>query len=386
MVGLHVPLPEDGRHDGGPDVAEAAQDAVDELGLVDGVAEGVAEGRIEERLGGRAAVLDGLAVGRAVAVEGELGPAVGAAHDGRDAGLGLEGLQLVGVRVPGVVDLAGLEGLDHRVGALEELDDDLVRRPLLAPVLRVAHEPDVLARLPLLGDVRSGADERRLELGLADRLVVVGAPDVLGDDREVGLEDPVRRVRGGRDHRLVVGTLDLGDAGVLEARVEVPGADVGLVGDGGQGEAPRVAGVLRRGGRPVRPLHPGPDVERPRLPIGGALPAVGEAGDRLEIGPEVDEQVVGELEHLVPADQEGLVGVERVEVLDRPHPEDERGVGRAGRRRDRGQEERSRETQHGGQAAKALTDRCAHRCSSPAPRLPVGACRGADCPACPAPL
>ena len=311
-----------------PTPPKSAEDALDELVLVNRVAERVAEGRVEQRLRRRAAALDRLAVRRAVAVERELGPPVRGPDHGRDPDVRLERLQLLGDGVAGVVDLARLERLHHRVGALVEDDDDLVGCALRAPVLGVAHEAGELAGLPLGERVRAGADERRLELGLGDPGVVELAPDVLRDDRQVRLEDPIGRVLRVGDHRRVVGALDLGDAGVGEAGIQVSGADVRLVGDRRHGQAPRIAGVLGGGRGTVRPLQPIAELEGPGLSVGGALPALREARHGLQVRPEVDEQVVGELEDLVADDEERLVGVGRVEVLDRADSEDDLVVGR----------------------------------------------------------
>jgi hypothetical protein len=66
---------------------------------------------------------------------------------------------------PDVVDLAGLERLDHRVAAREVLEDDLVLGALLrAPVVGVAGEADVVAGHPLDGLVRARPDDGRLVL------------------------------------------------------------------------------------------------------------------------------------------------------------------------------------------------------------------------------
>ncbi len=129
---------------------------------------------------------------------------------------------------------------------------------------------------------------------------------------------------GGRDHGRIVGALDLGHLGVIEARIEVAGAEVPgalVLGDGVDRQLPGEARIL--GGRrlAVGPRHALADVEGPRLPVGRALPAVGEARDRLEVRTEVDQQVVAELEGLVADDQQRGVRVERIEILRRPHPD-----------------------------------------------------------------
>ncbi len=152
---------------------------------------------------------------------------------------------------------------------------------------------------------------------------------MLGQDRDVDLEDAVRLVRGVGDERAVVRALDLGDARVLDVRVEIAGADVRVVGDRGHREAPRVADVLGRRGLAVGPLHPVADVVRDL--VGGPLPRVGEAraGRRVEV--EVGQQVVRELERLVADDEIRVERVRGVEILGRADGEHHRVGGRGGR-------------------------------------------------------
>jgi hypothetical protein len=120
----------------------------------------------------------------------------------------------------GVVELTRLEGLDHDVGLIgEEPDHDRILEALGPPVVRVADEPRELPGLPLGERVGARADERRVELLVRDRLVVVLAPDVLGQDRHVDLEDPVGLVARVGDEGAGVGALDLRDARVLHVRV-----------------------------------------------------------------------------------------------------------------------------------------------------------------------
>ena len=177
---------------------------------------------------GRTAALDGLAGTGAVGVERDLGPAVRLAGDRGEGRVRLELLELVGVDAAGVVELTGLERLDHGVRVLEELDHHLVRVALRAPVLGVAGEAGVLAGLPLLEDVRPRAHERRVERVLRDLVVVLVLVDVRGEDGDVDLEDAVRLVRGVGDEGGVVRALNLGHAGVLDPRVQVARADVRL--------------------------------------------------------------------------------------------------------------------------------------------------------------
>ena len=101
-----MPLAEDRGHDRVARVAEPTEDPVDQRLVIDGVAEGIAERRVLERLRRGPATGDGLAGSGAVRVERELRPAVGGADDRLDVGLALEGLELLGVRVAGIVELA----------------------------------------------------------------------------------------------------------------------------------------------------------------------------------------------------------------------------------------------------------------------------------------
>ena len=68
------------------------------------------------------------------------------------------------------------------------------------------------------------------------------------------------------------------------------------------------------------------------LPSAARSQLVGEAGDRLEVRAGVDQVVVGQAEGLVADDEERGVRVQRIEVLRRPDPEDDR-IGRRDRRR-----------------------------------------------------
>ena len=267
--------------------------------MVDGVPERIPELRIEECLGRRSAVRDRLAGVRPVLVERELRPAVGAARDRLDVRIGLQLVELVGVGAVRVVELTRLEGLDHGVTGLVDDDVDLVREPLLAPVVRIALVADELAGLPFDGLIRAGPDERRRELGLADRLVRLLAPDVLGDDRDRDLEHPVGRVVGRRDQRRRVRARDRGHPGVLHGRFEIAGAEGHLGLDGLDADAPREAGIGRRGRFAVGPLHPVADVEDPGVAVGGPLPPVGVRADRLEVRTGIDHVVVGQPERLI---------------------------------------------------------------------------------------
>ena len=314
MIGLDVPaglVRRDDRRAHGP---VAAERRVDELLVVDRVAQRVAEGGVGQRRGRSAvALLD------AAGVEGELRVAIGDAGHGLDVRIALQGVELVRQDVPDVVELTGLQRLDHRVGCRELGEDDLVLGALLgAPIVRVAGEPDELARLPLHGLVGAGPDDRRLVLEepgllrIADLGQRVLRPDVLRQDRDVGLEDDrVREVRG-QDERLGIRRLDLVQAGIRQVRLEVPLAEVAaLGGDAVEDRLVRPASVLGGGGLAVRPLHPGPDLERPLLAVRGLGPRLGEARDQIDVRPEVDQQVVVEGEDLEVGHGDRLERVER---------------------------------------------------------------------------
>ena len=75
---------------------------------------------------------------RRTSLKASCDPAVGAARDGLDVRVGLELLELLGVGAMGVVELARLEGLDHRVGGLVDDDVDLIGEALSSPVVRIA--------------------------------------------------------------------------------------------------------------------------------------------------------------------------------------------------------------------------------------------------------
>ena len=105
----------------------------------------------------------------------------------------------------------------------------------------------------------------------------------LGRIGHVGLEDPVGVVLGRDDHRRRVRALDLGHAGILDARGQVPLADVRVVLDRVEVQLPGEAGVLRRRRLTVRPLEVRPELERPRLAVGGSLPGRREGRDRLDV-------------------------------------------------------------------------------------------------------
>ncbi len=192
-------------------VAVSADDPLEKLRLVDGIAQRIAERDVLEGLRGRTALRDGVAGPGAVAVEAELDPAVRLAGDRLDVRLGLQPVELLDRDGAGVIDVALDERLDHRVGVLEDLDEDLVLVPLLLQeVVRVPLEVDDLVGRVLDDLVLPGTDHRRLEqVARADGQVGLLAEDVLRQDRDVGLEDlrgPVVRVQ---DHGLVVGALRL---------------------------------------------------------------------------------------------------------------------------------------------------------------------------------
>ena len=164
------------------------EDAVDQDWEVYRPAHGIAEGRVGERGGRRPAAFDRLAV----PVEGQVRVPVGETFDGDDVLLALERVEGVGADASRVVDLAIAERLDHRLVALEVLDDHFFGRALFAPVVGVAREPHELTRLELNGGIRAGPDDRRIigeeviGLGVRDLLEGVALPDVLGKDRDVG--------------------------------------------------------------------------------------------------------------------------------------------------------------------------------------------------------
>ena len=137
-----------------------------------------------------------------------------------------------------------------------------------------------------------------------------------------------------------VGALDLRHAGVLDPRGQVAVARRSVPSlIASRFELPREAGVGRRGRLPVRPLEVRPELERPRLAVGGPLPGCREGRDRLEVRAEADELVPGQLERLVALDERGLVRVRRVHRLGRAQPQgvvvDDRGD-----RHRRGQQDR----------------------------------------------
>ena len=204
---------------------------VEERLLVDGIAQRAAECRIQQGLGRRPATLDVFPVPVPGLVELQLHPAGELARDRHDVRLALELLELLDRDAPGAVDVAALERLDHRVGVLEDLDVDLVGRALLPVPVGVANQVDRLIRC-VFGDlVLAGSHERRLEVDIADRLVGLFAVDVLGQDRDGGLEDlggPVVRVQ---EHRLGVRALGFRHSGILQPGVDVAIPDVRVVVD-----------------------------------------------------------------------------------------------------------------------------------------------------------
>ncbi len=78
-------------------------------------------------------------------------------------------------------------------------------------------------------------------------------------------------------------------------------------------ELVRVAGVLRCRRLAVGPLHVGPDLEGPRRAVLG--PRLGESRHRLEVLPEVHEQVVVEREDFEVGDDDRVPRVQDLEVL-----------------------------------------------------------------------
>ncbi len=288
---------------GGP--AEAHEHSVDEGLLVDRVSDRQPDVGIEER---------GVRLLQAVAaVDRELVEPALLADDDHDALRGAEALDRVVRNVVRDVDLAALQCGHHRVGVVEDPEDDLVDLWRPAPVARVRlHRPELPA-LRLLEDERAGADVVD-PVVLLDLVLVVLLPDVLREDvdvhrRELRVVDLARDLDGARVERLRRDVLD--GRGVVVPLLVARSVD-------------RVHDVLRGQRRAVRPLETLAKLVGVGLAVLGSLPRLGEAGD----GPEVVRCLVGqgrvlEVPHVVVRDLDADHRVEAVVRLGDPDGEDD---------------------------------------------------------------
>ena len=203
--------------------------------------------------------------------------------------------------------------------------------------------------------------EEALGLGVADLVERVALPDVLGQDRHVGLGEQRRRELGRGHEGQVVRALDGLEAGVREVRLEVAGADVArLRRHRVEHQLVRPAGVLAGRGLAVRPLHVGADLEGVGHGVRARLPALREARDGLQVLAEAHEQVVVEREDLVVRDRDRVPRVERLELLVRPGTQDQGlvALGRLdGRRCEQGRHDRG----DGGKPCEPQAGRLGHQ-------------------------
>ena len=220
------------------------------------------------------------------------------------------------------VELAALEGGEERVLVLEVLVADRVGVRLGAVVAGVLLEDRRALAVELGDDVRARADDREVVLGveLLETLAVgadVLLPDVLGEDEELlELREHVADRRRVLDHeRLRVGRgerLHVGEEGREDRGRPVRVLEHGLA------RPHRVLGGERRSVRPLAGLQ----VEGPREPVLGRLPALGPVALPLELGAVLDEQRVLDDEGLVRLGVEGDEGVDGVDLAGRADAED----------------------------------------------------------------
>ena len=159
------------------------------------------------------------------------------------------------------VDLAALQGGDHRVAVAEDAEDDLVDGDLPAPEIGVRlHSPE-LALLPLGQGEGTGPTPSRA--GYSRHLVRRDVlPDVLRNDVERERRQPRIVDLRGHDDRALVGRLrgEIGDRRGVVQPVFVPGA------------VNRVRDVLGGQRRVVRPLEPLAERVRVRPSVVRGLP------------------------------------------------------------------------------------------------------------------
>ena len=217
------------------------------------------------------------------------------------------------------VDLACLEGADHRIRVLVDGDPDRVEVRLRTVVARVALQKSGALLVIALDEEGAAADEFAfgLHVPLLELFAVVAEmllEDVLGQD--------VERLEVGEriGHRGGVGDLERAVVDCLKARgvVDVArhqtGRDVGVLEDGVASPL-RVFGCQWRAVRPLARL----DLERVDLAVGRDRPRFGPVADELEVLVVLDERRVRLLKDdvgdLVRAN-EGIDAIRRVGVAD----------------------------------------------------------------------
>ena len=194
------------------------------------------------------------------------------AHGGHEPALPLQlvkrvACQLISVRAEHEVDLALLQGKQHRLGIGQNVPADGLKEWLFAPVVCIAPEDGVLVALVLLNNPGTGSRKA------GDSVL---GPSVLhalrGDEAEGTREAEL-------DQRRKIGVLEGQPEGVLAQRLRpldlVDHVEPGVTGSVRKNGIDVLLDALSREGRSVRILHSLSEAERVHAAIRGNLPALG---------------------------------------------------------------------------------------------------------------